>query len=97
MQRAVRNRAAGLERRLYHWLNFIRRIASMYRPLHTLRLALPGTPRVDRAHVDRTLSQVYKWPCGCCGTGQDVESLRFSSCLDHHELLSEAPLMRSSF
>lgn len=67
----------------------------MYRPLHTLRLALSGVPRVNKALTNRLASE-YLWPCGCRGTSADAETLNFDSCLNHRELLSEAPLLRSA-
>lgn len=66
----------------------------MYRPLHTLRLALPGTPRLKYVKPNVGFSSDYVWPCGCRGTGVDPEALKFASCTAHRELLHESPITR---
>jgi hypothetical protein len=68
----------------------------VHRPLHVLRLAVPGTVRLRRILTGDQRSYMYVWPCGCKGAGTDPEAIEFTSCAEHHHLLDEAPITRVS-
>ena len=68
----------------------------MYRPLHTLKLVLPGDSRVTRAADGRQPEEAYTWPCGCRALGHDTEALAVRCCKSHVDLLAQGHIGRVS-
>ena len=62
----------------------------MYRDLHILRLALPGTPQAVLTNAEQRRVQRYVWPCGCTGEGADDAALQVICCSPHRDLLGPA-------